>query len=157
VTLASKAIINKYYGQSPKYSYFVGCSDGGREALMEVQRFPTDFDGVTAGDPAYDATTLNVFHHIWNVRANMSPDGKAVLISSRIPILHNAVLAACDKIDGLSDGIIDDPRQRGKPIMPRENAVRYTSGFNMARPSRHRRQRRSGPQAAARPLKSGEC
>jgi hypothetical protein len=111
VTLASRAIINKYYGRPPKYSYFVGCSDGGREALMEAQRFPSDFDGITAGDPAYDSTTLNVFHHIWNVRANMAADGKAVLISSRIPILHNAVLAACDKIDGSPDGIIDDPRQ----------------------------------------------
>jgi Tannase and feruloyl esterase len=111
VTLASKAIIQAYYGQLPKYSYFVGCSDGGREALMEAERFPKDFDGVTAGDPAYNVTELNVFHHIWNVRANISPDGKAMLISSRIPILHNAVLAACDKIGGLGFGVIDDPRQ----------------------------------------------
>jgi len=111
VTLASRAIIEAYYGRLPKYSYFIGCSDGGREGLMEAQRFPTDFDGITAGDPAYNVTTLNVFHHIWNVRANTSPDGKAVLISSRIPILHKAVLAACDKIDGLADGVIDDPRQ----------------------------------------------
>ncbi|ATN32812.1 hypothetical protein ACO34A_03215 [Rhizobium sp. ACO-34A] len=111
VTLATKAIIAAYYGQAPKYSFFVGCSDGGREALMEAQRFPDDFDGIVAGAPAYNVSLLNVFHHVWNVRANTDPDGKAVLISSRIPILHEAVLKACDAIDGLKDGVIDDPAQ----------------------------------------------
>ena len=110
VTVASKAIIETYYGQAPTYSYFVGCSDGGREALMEAQRFPEDFDGIVAGAPALNVSVLNVFHHVWNVAANTSADGRTILLSDRILLLHAGVLAACDGLDGLEDEIIDDPR-----------------------------------------------
>ena len=65
-SLAAKAIIEKYYGQKPKYSYFAGCSGGGREALMEAQRYPSDFNGVTAGAPAMNFITQNTFYHGWN-------------------------------------------------------------------------------------------
>jgi feruloyl esterase len=60
-TLAAKALISRYYGQGPKYSYFSGCSDGGREALMEAQRYPEDFNGIAAGAPAMNFTTQNTF------------------------------------------------------------------------------------------------
>jgi feruloyl esterase len=108
-TLAAKALIAKFYGQGPTYSYFAGCSDGGREALMEAERYPDDFNGITAGAPAMNFTTQNTFYHGWNVRANTGADGKPILTADKLPILHNAALAACDAADGLRDGIISDP------------------------------------------------
>jgi len=108
-TLAAKALIAKFYGQGPTYSYFAGCSDGGREALMEAERYPADFNGITAGAPAMNFTTQNTFYHGWNARVNTGADGKPILTADKLPILHQAVLAACDAEDGLKDGIISDP------------------------------------------------
>ena len=108
--VASKALIAKFYGQGPKFSYFSGCSDGGREALVEAQRFPADFNGIAAGAPAMYFTVQNSFYHAWQAASNTGADGKSVLIASRLPILHAAALAACDAVDGLKDGQIDDPR-----------------------------------------------
>jgi feruloyl esterase len=110
VAVASKAIIAAFYGQEPRHSYFVGCSDGGREGMMSAQRYPEDFDGITAGAPAFNFVIQNTFYHSWNAMANRGPNGKAVLESGRVPLLHEAVLAACDGIDGLNDRVIDDPR-----------------------------------------------
>jgi feruloyl esterase len=106
----AKAIIGKFYGHRPAYSYFTGCSDGGREALMEAQRYPDDFDGIAAGAPANDMDVQNTYHHGWNVLTNLDADGKYILLAAKLPMLHAAVLAACDKLDGLKDGLIDDPR-----------------------------------------------
>ncbi|MCX6630145.1 MAG: tannase/feruloyl esterase family alpha/beta hydrolase, partial [Candidatus Solibacter sp.] len=108
--LAAKALIEKFYGQKPKYSYFAGCSDGGREALMEAQRFPEDFNGITAGAPAMNFITQNTFYHGWNARVNTGADGAAILTADILPVLHTAAVAACDELDGLKDGLIDDPR-----------------------------------------------
>jgi hypothetical protein len=108
-TLAAKALIAKYYGQSPKFSYFAGCSDGGREALMEAQRYPNDFNGITAGAPAMNFVTQNTFYHGWNALKNTDPDGKPVLTTAQLPILHRAIMQQCDAADGLKDGIISDP------------------------------------------------
>jgi len=108
-TLAAKALIAKFYGQAPKYSYFAGCSDGGREALMEAERYPNDFNGITAGAPALNFTTQNTFYHGWNVRVNTGADGKPILTSDKLPILHKAILAQCDAADGLKDGLISNP------------------------------------------------
>ncbi len=108
-TLAAKALIGKFYGQGPTYSYFAGCSDGGREALMEAERYPADFNGITAGAPAMNFTTQNTFYHGWNASVNTGADGRPILTADRLPILHRAVLAACDAADGLKDGIISDP------------------------------------------------
>jgi feruloyl esterase len=107
--LAAKALIGRFYDQPPKFSYFAGCSDGGREALMEVQRFPGDFDGVTAGAAAMNFTTQNTFYHGWNVVVNTGPDGKPILTADKLPVLHNVVLEQCDALDGLKDGLIGDP------------------------------------------------
>ena len=109
VTLAAKAIVARYYGQAQAYSYFSGCSDGGREALMEAQRFPDDFDGIAAGAPAMNFEVQNSFYHAWNAVANTGPDGQAILLPARLPILHAAVVKACDGLDGVKDGIIADP------------------------------------------------
>jgi len=107
--LAAKALIAKFYGQGPKYSYFAGCSDGGREALMEAQRFPSDFNGITAGAAAMNFTTQNTFYHGWNARVNTGADGKPILTADKLPILHKAVVAQCDGGDGLRDGLIGNP------------------------------------------------
>jgi len=107
--LAAKALITKYYGQGPKYSYFSGCSDGGREALMEAERYPSDFNGIAAGAPAMNFITQNTFYHGWNAIKNTGPDGQTILMADKLPILHKAALDACDALDGLKDGLISNP------------------------------------------------
>ncbi|MCF5707092.1 tannase/feruloyl esterase family alpha/beta hydrolase [Pseudomonas syringae] len=108
--LASKKLINVFYGQKAEYAYFSGCSDGGREALIEAQRYPDDFDGIVAGAAALNFQTQNALYHAWLARSNSGPDGKPIVIASRLPILHKAVLAQCDVLDGQIDGLIADPR-----------------------------------------------
>ncbi len=108
--LAAKALINAFYGQAPRYSYFSGCSDGGREALIEAQRYPKDFDGIAAGAPALNFTVQNSFHHGWLAKVNTGADGHAILAAIDMKPLHAAVLAACDGLDGLVDEQITDPR-----------------------------------------------
>ena len=107
----AKAVIARFYGRAPAYSYFTGCSDGGREALMEAQRYPDDFDGIAAGAPANNMAVQNTFHHAWNVLTNKDANGNYILLANKLPLIHEAVLAACDGIDGLEDGLIDDPRR----------------------------------------------
>lgn len=109
--VASKALIKAYYGKSEAYSYFSGCSDGGREALMEAQRFPDDFDGIVAGAPAMNFQVQNSLLHGWQARSNTGTDGSALIVAADLPLLHAAVLKACDEGDGLEDGLISDPRQ----------------------------------------------
>ncbi|WP_180731078.1 tannase/feruloyl esterase family alpha/beta hydrolase [Paraburkholderia sp. PGU19] len=107
----AKAIINKFYARPAKYAYFDGCSDGGREALMEAQRFPDDFDGIAAGAPANDLIVQNTFHHGWAAAANIDPKtGKYILLADKLPLVHAAVMKACDGIDGVMDGVIDRPQ-----------------------------------------------
>ena len=107
--LAAKALIHHFYGQDAKYSYFSGCSDGGREALMEAERYPQDFNGIAAGAPAINFTTQNTFYHGWNALKNTGADGKPILTADKLPILHQAAIQACDAVDGLKDGLISDP------------------------------------------------
>lgn len=107
--VAAKALIQKYYGQKARYSYFSGCSDGGREALMEAQRYPGDFDGIAAGAPAMNFITQNTFYHGWNAVMNTGADGKAILTADKLPILHKAILEKCDALDGAKDGLISNP------------------------------------------------
>jgi len=109
-SLAAKALIEKYYGQKPKFSYFIGSSEGGREAAMEAQRFPEDFNGISCGSPALNFITQNTFYHAWNAVHNSNDSGHAILTPEKLPILHAAAMAACDGLDGLKDGIIADPR-----------------------------------------------
>ncbi|ROO89618.1 feruloyl esterase [Actinocorallia herbida] len=107
----AKAVITGFYGRPPSYSYFVGCSDGGREGLMEAQRYPGDFDGIVAGAPANNLLAQNFFHHGWSVLANRDAGGDPILLAGRLPLLHRAVLAACDTLDGVADGVLTDPRR----------------------------------------------
>jgi Tannase and feruloyl esterase len=110
VSVASKAIIQAFYGTAPQRSYFSGCSDGGREALMEAQRFPADFDGIVAGAPANIWAPLNGEYQAWLGRINADAQGQPILTPDRLPALHAAAIASCDGADGLMDGQIDDPR-----------------------------------------------
>ena len=107
MTLKAKAIIRAFYGKNPEHSYFVGCSDGGREGLMEAQRFPDDYDGIVAGAPANYLTHL-VTGAMWVVQAT-AQDPASYIPASKIPTISAAVLTACDAQDGLKDGILNDP------------------------------------------------
>jgi feruloyl esterase len=105
----AKEILAKYYGKKPDYSYFMGCSNGGREAMMEAQRYPDDFDGIVAGAPAL-WISLGVSRIIHESKIAQDDKGNPVLTPEATTLLHNAVLAACDGLDGLNDGQIDNPR-----------------------------------------------
>lgn len=106
---AAKVLIRAFYGQTQRYAYFNGCSDGGREALMEAMRYPQDFDGVIAGAPAMLFQVQNTLYHAWQAVSNTGADGKIILTTDRLPILHEAVVAACDSLDGATDGLIANP------------------------------------------------
>ncbi|WP_306394150.1 tannase/feruloyl esterase family alpha/beta hydrolase [Telluria beijingensis] len=109
VSIAAKAIIGAFYGKQPDHSYFQGCSDGGREAMKEAQRYPGDFDGLVAGAPAnYISTAFLKF--AWQLAHDRDAAGAPIMSASAVKTLHAAVMRACDGLDGLVDGQIDDPR-----------------------------------------------
>jgi serine/threonine protein kinase len=106
MTVQAKAIIRSFYGQAPQWSYFEGSSNGGREALMEAQRFPDDYDGILAGAAPISGTNL-----LTAALYNTYPAPAAYIPASKIPAISAAVLSACDGLDAISDGILNDPRQ----------------------------------------------
>jgi feruloyl esterase len=109
MTVLAKLLTQAYYGQSPKRSYFTGCSTGGEQALMEAQRFPEDYDGIVGGAPAHNRTGVHQ-SILWNFRAmELNPEG--YIPPEKLTILSDAVMKSCDAIDGVSDGIIEDPRR----------------------------------------------
>lgn len=109
MTVKAKAVIAAYYGRSPRFSYWNGCSTGGRQGLKEAQRFPEDFDGILAGAPANYETHL----HAWSVAVSMAAiqGNQNILSPGKLPLIHQAVLAACDALDGVKDGLLNDPRR----------------------------------------------
>jgi len=109
MTEAAKLIIRDYTGSFPQHSYFNGCSTGGAQALAEVQRFPADYDGVVAGDPGNNRVHLNI-GFLWAFAATHDSTGKSILPTSKLQLLHDAIIAACDASDGIKDGIISDPQ-----------------------------------------------
>jgi Tannase and feruloyl esterase len=110
LAVVAKTLIKDFYGSAPSYSYYDGCSQGGHEALLEAQRYPQDFNGIIAGAPAMITQELNTFYQPWLANVDWTPSGQPILTADQLPLLHNAVLAACDGNDGLVDGQIDDPR-----------------------------------------------
>lgn len=108
-SVVSKTLIKAFYGQDAAYSYFTGCSDGGREALIEAQRYPGDFNGIIAGAPAMNFEIQNGVYHAWLAQSNTGKNGKPIVLASRLPLIHKAVLAQCDRLDGQIDGLISDP------------------------------------------------
>jgi len=105
--VAAKALTAGYYGRPAAHAYFNGCSNGGRQALMEVQRYPGDFDGVIAGDPA-TGTPMQAGRAVVSQRLLSSP--ASYLPPAAIELLSARTLAACDAKDGLVDGLVSDPR-----------------------------------------------
>jgi len=105
----SKALIAAFYGGNPKYSYWNGCSTGGRQALVEVTKFPNDFDGVLAGAPANPHIHLHASSVERSIELMKNPQG--VLTQAKVETLHNAILTACDALDGVKDGLIGDPHR----------------------------------------------
>jgi feruloyl esterase len=112
-TLAAKKLIQAYYGQAQKFAYFVGCSDGGREALMAAQRYPADYNGIVAGAPAAHFQIQNSLYHGWSVKSQSTTGdstGNATLYADKVQVLHKAVVAACGGQSGAPDGLLADPR-----------------------------------------------
>jgi Tannase and feruloyl esterase len=109
MTRVAKSLVQSFYGSAPKHSYFAGCSDGGREALMEAQRYPTDYDGILAGAPANYWSAL--FSTAVIDTQALTVDPASFIPQSKLPAISAAVLAACDELDGVRDGILNDPRQ----------------------------------------------
>lgn len=110
VAVAAKAIIAHYYGARPAYSYFRGCSTGGREGLSAAQFYPEDFDGVIAGDPAFPGRQGAIANN-WDAQHLLDANEQPVFTEAKLRTLAGAVMRACDGVDGLEDGIIGDPRQ----------------------------------------------
>ena len=103
MTVKAKAVIQAFYGNVPRRSYWNGCSTGGRQALKEAQMFPEDFDGIIAGAPGTrTAMALWIAHALLKDPASHIP-------AAKYPLIHHAVLDACDASDGLKDGLIEDP------------------------------------------------
>ena len=109
MAVKSKAIIAAFYGHAPRFSYWTGCSTGGRQALMEAQRYPEDFDGIIAGAPANNQTQLCAWRIAVEARVLQSP--ASVVPRAKLTFLNRAVLAACDALDGVTDGLLTDPHQ----------------------------------------------
>jgi feruloyl esterase len=108
MTLKAKAIIQVFYGDQPKRSYFASCSNGGRQALMEAQRFPEDYDGIIAGAPANYWTHL-LSAGAWDLQATQG-DAASYIPGAKIPAISAGVLKACDAQDGVTDGLVSDPQ-----------------------------------------------
>ena len=107
MTVAAKALIAAYYGKGAKLAYFQGCSSGGRQALMEAQRYPEDYDGIVAGSATNNFTKM-MFGRIWVGQATLS-DPASYIPPAKYPMIHQAALEACDAMDGVKDGVLDEP------------------------------------------------
>ncbi len=109
MTVASKKIIASYYDGGPKFSYWNGCSAGGRQAMKAAQRFPADFDGIIAGAPGLDWTGRAA--GALRVAKTLEMNEAARLTQTHRELLHRSVVGACDLIDGVKDGVIENPKR----------------------------------------------
>jgi tannase/feruloyl esterase len=107
MTVQAKSLIDAYYGSAPKLSFWNGCSLGGRQGISAAQRYPADFDAIVAGAPAVNAMDLHVGRTAMNLAAHKTPE--STIPPSKYPMIHEAVLQACDALDGLKDGVIENP------------------------------------------------
>lgn len=110
MSVVGKEIAHRFYGSKPARAYFRGCSTGGREGLTLAQKYPEDFDGIISGDPAF-AGRLGAIANNWDAQQLLRADGSDVFSREALQILHSAVLKQCDALDGLTDGILMDPRK----------------------------------------------
>jgi feruloyl esterase len=107
-TLAAKSILSHYYSKDAQKAYFMSCSTGGYQGMVEAQRFPWDFDGIIAGAPDMDEADLTM-REVWAQRSQLDGNGKAILDAGALGILHQAALDECDMDDGVKDGLISNP------------------------------------------------
>lgn len=107
MTVKAKAMIAAFYGTGPKLSYWNGCSSGGKQGLKEAQKYPEDFDGIIAGAPANNWVALLSSDMMSSVA--MLKDPASDIPRPKLALLHKAAVAACDALDGVNDGLIDDP------------------------------------------------
>jgi len=107
--MKAQALTAAFYGRPAQYAYFNGCSTGGKEALMEAQRYPSDFQGIAVGDPNFDQIG-NRAQYIWNAQATFMNEATRIT-PAQLRLVHAKVLEACDRLDGVADGVIGDPRQ----------------------------------------------
>jgi len=108
MTVTGKALTEALYGAAPRYSYFNGCSTGGRQGLMEAQRYPQDYNGIVSGAPAINWPKL-IMQSIWgSTQMNTANDP---IPACKLAAATNAAIAACDALDGVKDGVIEDPRR----------------------------------------------
>jgi feruloyl esterase len=115
-TRTAKAVLGDYYGRAPDYSYFMGCSTGGREAMMAAERLPMEFDGIVAGNASWNLTRV-ALNQVWSLQtvnriAPRDASGKPLLHEAftdpQLQAVASAVTAECDALDGLADGMIND-------------------------------------------------
>jgi tannase/feruloyl esterase len=107
MTVQAKALIGVYYGAGPRLSYWQGCSSGGKQGLKEAQKFPADYDGIIAGAPANYWTHL-ITQAIWVAQATLK-DPASFIPPAKYPLINKAVLDACDAMDGVKDGLLENP------------------------------------------------
>jgi feruloyl esterase len=105
--VAAKEIVTAFYGNPASKSYFEGCSTGGRQGYGEAQRYPEDFDGIVAGAPGINFTH-QTGAELWNV-SQVNKDPASFISQDKLMMLHDAVVQACDQLDGVKDGVIEDP------------------------------------------------
>jgi feruloyl esterase len=111
MTEKAKLVVKAFYGEGPKRSYFASCSNGGRQALMEAQRYPNDYDGIIAGAPA-NAFTQILTGFAWNMKMTAG-DPDSYISAKKLKAIEAAALAACDARDGVTDSVLDDPTKCG--------------------------------------------
>jgi feruloyl esterase len=109
MTVKSKSIVQKLYGRAAHHSYFAGCSSGGYQALTEAQRYPADYDGILAGAPANYWTHLQAAQLSFGLATHVDPASSLEQPTNKLAMLHAAVLKACDRLDGVEDGLIENP------------------------------------------------
>jgi feruloyl esterase len=107
MTVASKTVVAAHFGAAPKFSYWNGCSAGGRQAMAEAQRFPADFDGIIAGAPGLDWTGRAA--QAVRIAQTLEDNHAARLLQPQRQLLHRAVVEACDALDGVKDGLLENP------------------------------------------------
>src|SRR3954464_13721999 len=142
-TRTAKALVDIYYGEAPQYSYFEGCSMGGREAMMVTQRLPSYFDGSVSGDPAFRITKVGIWAayegqrlaELARTRDLISgfgvPYANNTFTNADLQLLSNAILKGCDQLDGLVDGMVSNPNACTTAVVaPQINALKCSTGKN---------------------------
>ncbi len=102
-------LVQQFYADQPRRTYFSGCSNGGRLAMMAAQRYPTLFDGIAGGGGIFDLSGNAGVHGFWLLQSTRDKQGKAVIDRAKIPLLERQVMSQCDSLDGVKDGVVSRP------------------------------------------------